>query len=133
MATTTIEARCNARPTRLAFIVAKPDHDQLNAIFSRASTLWGGILNPIVIIDDSTRTTSGVHYTMLPPDPYLKLQADLLRAFDPDLLINYSNDPLPVEFEPWKHRTFPASALDWGPMNGGVQSYFVDIIPLLQD
>src|SRR5271166_379100 len=107
MAATTIEAQCNARPTRLAFILSKPDHDQLNAIFARASTLWGGLFNPIVILDDSTRKTAGVHYATYPGDPYLKLQADLLKAFDPDLLITYSGSDLPPELASWKHRSFP--------------------------
>ena len=130
MATTTIEARCNARPTRLAFVLPKPDRDLLLSVIARATSLWGGIFNPIVILDDSTRKTSGVHYTLLPPDPYMQIQADMLRAFDPDLLISYSNGPLPPELKPWQHRTFPADRLDWRPLNGGVSSYFVDVFPL---
>ena len=39
MATTTIEARCNTFPTRLAFVLSRPDHEQLNAVFARAATL----------------------------------------------------------------------------------------------
>jgi len=89
----------NARPTRLAFILPNPDHNLLLSVIARATSLWGGIFNPIVILDDSTRKTSGVHYTMLPPDPYMQIQADMLRAFDPDLLVNYSNDPLPPELK----------------------------------
>ena len=133
MATTTIEARCNARPTRLAFILPTPDRDLLLSVIARATTLWGGLFNPIVILDDSTRKTAGVHYTLLPPDPYLKLQSDLLKAFDPDLLINYSADPLPAELKDWQHRTFPAERLDWQPLGTRVSSYFVDIFPILRD
>jgi hypothetical protein len=133
MATTTIEARCNARPTRLAFILPNPDHDLLLSVVARATTLWGGIFNPIVILDDSTRKTSGVHYTMLPPVPYMQIQADMLRAFDPDLLFSYSNDPLPTELKPWQHRTFPANRLDWRPLNRNVISYFVDVFPILDE
>ncbi len=44
--TTTIEAQCNSRPTRLAFILDKPDPDQLKTVFARACTLWGGVFNP---------------------------------------------------------------------------------------
>ena len=112
MATTTIEAQCNARPTRLAFIIDKPDHDQLNAVFARACTLWGGVFNPIVILDDSTRKAAGVHYTTYPGDPYLKLQAEMLEAFDPDLPISYADGDLPKELIAWKHRCFPSSKLD---------------------
>ena len=43
-------AQCNARPTRLAFIIDKPITDQLNAVFARACSLWGGVFNPIVIL-----------------------------------------------------------------------------------
>jgi hypothetical protein len=74
-----------------------------------------------------------VHYTMLPPDPYLAIQSDMLKAFDPDLLINYSPDPLPPELKAWQHRTFPADRLDWQPLNRNVRSYFVDIFPILSD
>lgn len=133
MATTTIEARCNARPTRLAFVLPQPDRDLLLSVIGRATTLWGGLFNPIIILDDSTRKTAGVHYTALPPDPYLATQSDLLKAFDPDVLINYSSDPLPSELKTWQHRTFPADRLDWRPMNGNVRSYFVDIFPILAD
>jgi hypothetical protein len=74
-----------------------------------------------------------VHYTMLPPEPYMQIQADMLGAFDPDLLINYSNDPLPLELKPWQHRIFPAVRLDWRPLNGDVVSYFVDVFPILHE
>lgn len=133
MATTTIEAQCNARPTRLAFILSKPDHDLLNTVFARACTLWGGIFNPILILNDSYRKTAGVHYTMVPTNPYLNTQSDLLKAFDPDLLITYTEEELPKELALWKHRTFPSTNLDWAPMSKDVQSYFVDIFPLLYD
>ncbi len=63
MATTTIEARCNARPTRLAFILPNPEPELLLSVIARSTSLWGGIFNPIVILEDSTRKTSGVHYT----------------------------------------------------------------------
>jgi hypothetical protein len=133
MATTTIEARCNARPTRLAFILPNSDRNLLFNVFARATSLWGGLFNPIVILDDSTRKTAGMHYTTLPPDPYLTIQSDMLKAFDPDLLINYSSDPLPPELKVWQHRTFPADGLDWRPLNTNVRSYFVDIFPILND
>jgi hypothetical protein len=133
MATTTIETQCNARPTRLALILSKPEHGQLNAVFARACALWGGVFNPIVILDDSTRKTAGRHYTTYPVDPYLKIQSDLLKAFDPDLLITYSEEDLPQELSRWKHRTFPSAKLDWAPTGNDVQSHFVDIFPLLDD
>ena len=36
---TTTSARCDTLPTRLAFVLSKPDHEQLNTVFARASTL----------------------------------------------------------------------------------------------
>ena len=128
MATTTIEAQCNARPTRLAFVLDKPDYDQLKTVFARACTLWGGIFNPIVILDDATRKTTGQHY-QYGVEPYLQTRADLLKAFDPDLLIRYSNIDLPSELVAWKHLCFPSSNLDWKPFGREVKSYFVDIFP----
>lgn len=133
MATTTIEARCNARPTRLAFVLPNPDRNLLLSVIARATSLWGGIFNPIVILDDSTRKTAGVHYTIVSPDPYLTIQSDMLKDFDPDLLINYSPGPLPPELKAWQHRTFPADKLDWRPLGPNVRSYFVDIFPILND
>src|ERR1039458_10115444 len=101
MSTTTIEARCNARPTRLAFILSTPDRAQLLNVITRATTLWGGRFNPIVILDDRQRRAVGRHYDLAPRYPYMARQADLLKAFDPDLLISYSNEPLPAELSPW--------------------------------
>jgi hypothetical protein len=132
MAITTIEARCNARPTRLAFVLPNPDRELLLKVIARATTLWGGLFNPIIILDDASRKTSGVHYTMLPQEPYLQRQVEILTAFDPDVLINYSNAPLPPELTPWTHRTFPADELDWQqPFNQGIRSHFVDVFPIL--
>jgi hypothetical protein len=131
--TTTIEARCNARPTRLAFILPHPDRNLLLSVIARATTLWGGLFNPIIILDGSTRKTAGVHYTTLPTEPYLTIQSNILKAFDPDLLISYSSDPLPPELKGWQHRTFPAERLDWRPFSTTLTSYFVDILPILND
>jgi hypothetical protein len=133
MATTTIEARCNARPTRLAFILPRPDRALLFSVIARATRLWGGLFNPIIILDDSTRKIAGVHYTTFSPDPYLTVQSDMLKAFDPDLLINHSDNPLPPELKAWQHRTFPADCLDRRPSGTNARSYFVDILPILGD
>jgi hypothetical protein len=133
MGTTTIEARCNARPTRLAFILPKPDRDLLLNVISRATTLWGGIFNPIIILDDATRVARGVHYEMLPPQPYLERQDDILRSFDPDILVNYSDDPLPDALKHFQHRTYPAARLDWNPWGREEMSYFVDVYPILDE
>jgi len=131
--TTTLEAQCNARPTRLAFILPTPDKELLVKVIARATSLWGGMYDPIVILDDSTRQTRGAHYTTLPPDPYIELQADILKAFDPDLLINFGPTPLPEQLAGFQHRTFDASRLDWKPWNRETESYFVDVWPLYEE
>lgn len=87
MGTTTIDARCNARPTRLAFILPTPDRARLLEVFTRTTTLWGGRFNPIVILDGKAQRVEGQHYALGGRDPYLTRQANLLREFDPDLLI----------------------------------------------
>jgi hypothetical protein len=134
MGTTTIEARCNARPTRLAFIIPKPDRDLLIGVMSRATSLWGGMFNPIVILDDSTRVARGVYHDRFPPqESYIQRQDDILRSFDPDILINYSDDPLPEVLKHFQHRTYPAARLDWNPWGRREMSYFVDVYPVLDE
>src|SRR6202789_2614582 len=93
MSTATIEAHCNARPTRLAFILPGPDRDLLMSVFARATSLWGGVFNPIVILDGSTREVQGIQEEMSSRGNYLESQVELLKAFDPDFLINFSTEP----------------------------------------
>jgi hypothetical protein len=131
MSTTMIEARCNARPTRLGFIVPSPDRELLFSIFARATSLWGGIYNPIVILDSATRKVRGAHEEPRLQRPYLEWQSDLLKAFDPDFLVNFSPDPLPKELKDFQHRTFAANRLDWKPDENKTFSYFVDVWPIL--
>jgi hypothetical protein len=133
MSTTTIEARCNARPTRLAFILPTPDRSLLLSVIARATSLWGGVFNPIVILDDSTREVRGSQEEMISRKQYLDGQADLLKAFDPDLLANFSADPLPPELREFQHRGFAAERLDWKPWNKETISYFVDVRPILSE
>src|SRR5277367_422427 len=113
MTTTTIEAQCNARPTRLAFVLPNDDKDLLRTVIARTTNLWGGMLNPIVILDDSNRVIQGRHHELRMRDPYLELQANVLRAFDPDVVINFGPVDLPTEFKEFGHRTHPANVLDW--------------------
>jgi hypothetical protein len=133
MSTTTIEARCNARPTRLAFIIPSPDRDLLLSVIARATSLWGGIFNPIIILDDSAREVRGVQEEMTSHGKYLQNTADLLKAFDPDFLANFSSSSLPQELREFQHRTFAAERLDWRPRNDEAVSYFVDVWPILDE
>jgi hypothetical protein len=133
MATTTIEARCNARPTRLAFVLPTPDRTQLLNVITTATTLWGGRFNPIVILDGTTQRIDGRHYALGGRDPYLTRQANLLREFDPDLLIAPNGTVLPPELAPWEHRAFSSDGLMWDPYNNGsTRSLFVDVQPVLR-
>ena len=136
MSTATIEVRCNARPTRLAFLVPRPDRDLLLTVIARATSLWGGVFNPIVILDGSTREVRGRQEEMTSRGRYLEGQTDILKAFDPDFLANFSADPLPQELKEFQHRTFAAERLDWkpwGPMRDEVTSYFADVWPILDE
>ncbi len=69
----------------------------------------------------------------MPPQDYLERQADILRSFDPDVLVNYSDDPLPEALKHFRHRTYPAARLDWNPWGRRDISYFVDVYPILDE
>ena len=133
MGTTTIDARCNARPTRLAFILPTPDRALLLNVIMRATTLWGGRFNPIVILDGTTQRVAGQRYALAGRDPYLAQQANLLREFDPDLVIAPTGTILPPELESWEHRAFSSDGLMWDPYNNGqTRSFFVDVQPIVR-
>ena len=133
MPTATIEARCDARPTRLAFVIPKPDRDLLLSVIARATSLWGGIFNPIVILDDSTREVRGVQEEKISRGQYLEAQAHLLKAFDPDFLANFSSDPLPEQLKEFQHREFAAERLDRKRQGNELTSHFVDVWPILAE
>jgi hypothetical protein len=133
MATSTIEARCNARPTRLAFVLPNANTDMLISVFARATSLWGGMFNPIIILDDAGRRVRGRHIELSAERPYLELQENLLMAFDPDLLCNFGGEPLPKELSAFQHRTFTADRLDRPLMNERKVSHFVDVWPIYDE
>ena len=133
MGTTTIDARCNARPTRLAFVLPVPDRAHLLNVITRTTTLWGGRFDPIVILDGTAQRVEGQHYAVGGREPYLTRQANLLREFDPDLLIAPTGTVLPPELQPWEHRAFSNESLMWDPLNSGqTRSFFVDVQPILR-
>ena len=134
MATSTIEVTCNARPTRLAFVVPAPDRDLLLSVIARATSLWGGLFNPIVVLDGTTREVLGRQERMISQDQYLERQRDILRAFDPDLLVMFGAGQLPDQLKEFEHRTFPAEQLDQRMrLQGEATSYFVDVWPILDE
>ena len=84
-------------------------------MIARATSLWGGIFNPIVILDGLAREVRGRQEEITSRRQYLEGQSDKLKAFDPDFLANFSADPLPQELKEFQHRTFAAERLDWKP------------------
>src|SRR5438105_370871 len=114
MGTQTIQINCNTRPVRLAFLVDTANPTTLEQVFRLNTLLWGGLLNPVVILDGSNRKQVGVHYAYEESN-YDQEQLWLLEAFDPDILVNYSNAQLPPFLSPFKDRTFPPKVMRWNP------------------
>jgi hypothetical protein len=132
METRTIEVRCNARPTRLGFVLPSPDNKLLLEVICTATNLWGGLFDPVLILDGSSRIVRGKQEEHSSSGPYLGSQSALLQAFDPDFLITFSADPLPVELAKFQHRTFTHDRLEWQPWNQDRISYFLEVWPALQ-
>src|ERR1700682_4632279 len=80
----------NVRPVRIAFLMGKPEHDLLQEIINVNTLLWGGVLNPIVVLDGSTCPTE-----QFPSYSYDEGVVRLLKEFDPDFLINLSGAEVP--------------------------------------
>jgi hypothetical protein len=131
MTTTTLQIDYNTRPVRLAFVVDKPDPATLEKVFRLNTVLWGGLLNPVVVLDGSARKQVGAHYTY-EDSTYDQEQLGLLKAFDPDILINYSNVQLPPYLAPFKERTFPLEIMRWNPWGTQEVTSFLEVWPFLQ-
>jgi hypothetical protein len=116
----------NVRPVRVAFLMAKPEHEVLQEIINVNTLLWGGMLNPIVVLDGSTR----------PAEAYASYTYDegvvrLLKEFDPDVLINFSAAEVPPYLDLFKHRIFDRSSLRWDPWGRGEINFFLEVWPFL--
>lgn len=117
----------NIRPARVAFLMGKPEHDVLQEIINVNTLLWGGILNPIVVLDGSTCPTE-----QFPSYTYDEGIVRLLREFDPDVLINFSSaEGVPPFLNAFKHRMFDRSSLRWNPWGKGEVSFFLEVWPFL--
>ena len=127
-----LHVSCNIRPARIAFVIRKPELPLLEEIFRVNTVLWGGVLNPVVVLDDSTRKRVGRHYEYsdTPYDEEIRL---LLREFDPDLLINFDGSALPASFDVFKERTFGKEALSWNPWGKGEVPFFLEVWPFLRN
>jgi hypothetical protein len=131
MSTRTVQLNYNTRPVRIAFLVEKPDPVTLENVFRLNTLLWGGYLNPIVVLDGSTRKQLGPYY-VVDDCTYEEEQFRLLKAFDPDILINYSNAQLPALLEPFKKRTFPLEVMRWNPWGTQETMAFLEVWPFLE-
>ena len=131
MGARTVQINYNTRPVRLAFLVHKPDPTILEKVFTLNMTLWGGSLNPIVVLDGSTRKQLGPHYAY-EDSTYEQEQLWLLKAFDPDILVNYGGIQVPDYLAPFKERTFPVDVMRWDPFGTGETSAFLEVWPFLE-
>jgi hypothetical protein len=118
------------RPVRLAFLVDKPDAITLDQVFRLNTLIWGGLFNPVVILDGSTRKEVGRYYAYETSN-YEEEVDLLLREFDPDVVINYSNVQLPPSFAPFKQRTFSRDAIRWNPWGNQEVMFFLEVWPFL--
>ena len=132
MALRVLHISCNIRPARIAFVVSKPEPALLAEIFRVNTVLWGGVLNPVVVLDDSTRKSVGRHYEY-GERPYHEEIRLLLREFDPDLLINFDGSALPSFFDVFKERTFGKDALSWNPWGKREVPFFLEVWPFLRN
>lgn len=130
MSTRTLHVTCNTRPVRLAFLVDKPDPATLEEVFRLNTVLWGGLLNPIVVLDGSSRKQVGVHYQYI-HTPYEQEVLSMLKEFDPDILINYSNVALPALLDVFKARTLTRDDLRWNPWGREEVVFFLEVWPFL--
>lgn len=116
----------NVRPVRIAFLMEKPEHDVLQEIINVNTLLWGGVLNPIVVLDGSICPTE--HF---PSYTYDEGILRLLKEFDPDVLINFSGAEVPPHLNLFRHRTFGRSSLRWNPWGKGEINFFLEVWPFL--
>lgn len=127
-----LHVSCNIRPARIAFVINKPEPAILEEVFRVNTLLWGGLLNPVVVLDDSTRKRVGRHY-QFGDTSYAEEIRLLLREFDPDLLINCDGSALPASFDVFKERTFTKDALRWNPWGKGEVPFFLEVWPFLRN
>ena len=85
-----------SRPLRLAFLVP-PERVALQKVIETNSTLWGGSYNPIIPLykrpPAAWRMYKGQKVSIA------ERVCGYLRAFDPDFLVNCTNQPLPAYVE----------------------------------
>lgn len=131
MATRTLHFNCSTRPVRLAFLLDKPEPAVLQEVFRLNTVLWGGALNPVIVLDGTKRKQVGVHY-QYEETPYDQELLRTLREFDPDMLVNYSNTAIPDWLAPFGARIIAKDALRWNPWGNQEVPFFLEVWPLLR-
>jgi hypothetical protein len=127
-----LHVSCNIRPARIAFVISRPEPAILEEIFRVNTVLWGGLLNPVLVLDDSTRRKVGRQYGYS-DRTYAEEMRLLLREFDPDLLINFDGSNLPAYLDVFKERTFTKDALRWNPWGKDEVPFFLEVWPFLRN
>jgi len=115
---------------RLAFLVDKAELSTLEQVFRLNTLLWGGLFNPVVVLDGSTRRQVGRHYGYETPNYEQEVEV-LLREFYPDILINYSNVQLSGSFGPFRNRTITKDEIRWKPWGNQEIMFFLEVWPFL--
>ena len=130
METRTLHVACNTRPARLAFLIDKPEPQILEEVFRLNTLLWGGLFNPVVVMDGTNRKRVGRHY-MFERETYESEVVLLLEEFDPDFLIDYSGVQITPALN--RFRILPRQRLRWNPWGREEIFYFLEAWPFLFD
>jgi len=105
------------RPSRYAFLLKQGDWNTALLAVSLNTILWGGVYNPLVPLDD------------------LEIRDSLLRAFDPDCLVNLTTDAVPAELaKRYAHRVVERdNLLKTDPRNSlHVLAFGFNIVPIVK-
>ena len=78
------------------------------------------------------RKQVGRHYAY-EESKYDQEQLQLLKAFDPDILINCSNVQIPPFLAPFRERTFSLDVMRWNPWGTQEMMAFLEVWPFLQE
>lgn len=130
METRTLHVACNTRPARLAFLINTPEPGVLEEVFRLNTLLWGGMFNPVVVMDGTSRQRVGRHY-MFEDETYEREVVHLLEEFDPDFLIDYSGVQITPALN--RFRILPRQRLRWNPWGREEIYYFLEAWPFLFD
>jgi len=105
------------RPSRYAFLVSTAGFSSALRAVSLNTALWGGIYNPIVSLEPAESADG------------------LLKAFDPDVLVNLTTAELPVDIlNRYRDRILPATELVQvdGRTNRRRLGFGFSILPILR-